>query len=375
MAGIYLHIPFCKQACHYCDFHFSTSLRFKAEMILAMQKEIELQKNYLGSATIESIYFGGGTPSLLSADDLSSLFNSIQKFHSVSSTAEITLEANPDDLTNEKLKELKSLGINRLSIGIQSFRDEDLHYMNRAHNAKHAIECIEQSLTHGFHDLSIDLIYATPGMSIQDWQNNLEQVLRFPINHISAYCLTVEKNTALDHFVKEKKALAPIEEDAEKQFLWMSKTLREKGFKHYEVSNFAKNDAFAQHNTAYWKGKNYLGIGPSAHSYNGITRQFNKAHNKKYILAIQNRETAFEQEFLSRENQFNEYIMIGLRTQWGIQCTEIELRFGKEYVLHFKQAIEKSELKSHLKQQNDRYYLESESYLFADRIASDLFLL
>lgn len=375
MSGIYLHIPFCKQACHYCDFHFSTSLRFKDELLKAMLIEIELQKEYLGNEEIKTIYFGGGTPSILSVHEIESLLTKIHQYHTVNKAAEITLEANPDDLSKEKLKELKQAGINRLSIGIQSFRDEDLQYMNRAHSKNEALTCLENVFSIGFENITIDLIYGIPGLGIKNWENNLNTALSFPVNHISAYCLTVEKNTALHKFVLDKKSAPVNEQEAEEQFLFMTNLLKEKQFIHYEVSNFGKENYFSQHNSSYWKGKKYLGIGPSAHSYNLESRQYNISNNKRYIDALVKGEINYEKEFLTLENQFNEYLMIGLRTMWGINEQEIKSRFGERYLTHFKQTYSKSDHKNKIQVDKESYILNQEGMLFADRIASEFFLL
>lgn len=340
-----------------------------------MLNELELRKSYLPEKKIETIYFGGGTPSILSAQEIASFINAVQKKFSVAVTPEITLEANPDDLTKTKIQELKSVGINRLSIGIQSFREADLQLMNRAHSAAEALRCLEDVFTAGFDNITLDLIYGIPGLSMEDWKKNLQQAIAFPVNHFSAYCLTVEKGTALHHFVEEKK-VAPVDEEmAEQQFLFMHDFLKENGFLHYEVSNFAKENCLSQHNTSYWKGVHYLGIGPSAHSFNGFSRSYNIASNKRYIDAIANHESFSETEILSEHEQYNEFIMTGLRTMWGVNVKELEKRFGTEKAARFNAERKNINPGYCMSNSEEQLILNSKGFLFADRIASDLFLL
>ncbi len=373
MAGLYLHIPFCKQACHYCNFHFSTSLKQKDGMVEAILQELELQKDYLQGATLDSIYFGGGTPSLLTQQDLLSIFEKINQLHLIAANAEITLEANPDDLSIQKLNELKNTPINRLSIGIQSFFEKDLTFMNRAHNATEAKNCIQNAQDIGFTNLTIDLIYGTPTTSNEAWQQNIQTALDFDIPHISCYCMTVEPNTALDHFVKKGKAEPVDEEKAAHQFEVLMTTLKSAGYEHYEISNFAKPDWHARHNSNYWLGANYLGIGPSAHSFNGKSRQWNIANNAKYIKVLSTQEIAFEVETLSKEQQYNEYILTALRTKWGCDLAKIAT-WGASFKHHFEK-ISKSYIRNQLIQQkNNIFTLTDKGKLLADRIAMELFV-
>ena len=373
MAGLYLHIPFCKQACHYCNFHFSTSLKQKDGMVKAILQELELQKDYLQGATLDSIYFGGGTPSLLTQQDLLNIFEKINQLHPIAANAEITLEANPDDLSIQKLTELKNTPINRLSIGIQSFFEIDLTFMNRAHNAEEAKNCIQNAQDIGFTNLTIDLIYGTPTTSNEAWQQNIQTALDFDIPHISCYCMTVEPNTALDHFVKKGKAEPVDEEKAAHQFEVLMTTLKSAGYEHYEISNFAKPDWHARHNSNYWLGANYLGIGPSAHSFNGKSRQWNVANNAKYIKFLSAQESAFEVEILSKKQQYNEYILTALRTKWGCDLAKIE-NWGVPFKHHFEK-ISKSYLTNQLIQQkNNIFTLTDKGKLLADRIAMELFM-
>jgi len=373
LAGLYLHIPFCKQACHYCNFHFSTSLKQKDGMVQAILEELSLQKEYLQGATLDTIYFGGGTPSLLTQQELLTIFEKIHQLHPIASDAEITLEANPDDLSMEKLAELKDTPINRLSIGIQSFFEKDLKFMNRAHNAAEAKNCIKNAQEVGFNNLTIDLIYGTPTTSNEAWQQNIQTALDFDIPHISCYCMTVEPNTALDHFVKKGKAEPVDEEKAAHQFEILMATLKSAGYEHYEISNFAKPDWHARHNSNYWLGADYLGIGPSAHSFNGKSRQWNVANNAQYIKALSAKATAFEVETLSKEQQYNEYILTALRTKWGCDLAKIE-NWGPSFKHHFEK-ISKSYLSNQLIQQkNNIFTLTDKGKLLADRIAMELFM-
>lgn len=370
MPGLYIHIPFCKQACHYCDFHFSTSMRTKDDLIQALIQEIDLQKNYLEGQPLSSIYFGGGTPSLLERTELELIFNQIYKTHQVETNAEITLEANPDDLTPEKVKSLAGTSINRLSIGIQSFSDKDLQFMNRAHNATEASYCIELAKSEGFDDLTIDLIYGTPTMNDEQWADNINKVLQFDIPHISCYGLTVEEKTALAHFVASGKVPPVNDEQSSRQFDYLIHQLTEAGYEHYEISNFAKPGRHAKHNSSYWSGASYLGIGPSAHSFNGHSRQWNIAHNVKYIKAINENKLPFEMEKLSAEQQFNEYILTGLRTKWGVNLDKISSAFST----HFLEQVQTYLDQNLMYEKNGTYVLTQTGKHIADRIAMELFV-
>ena len=373
MSSIYIHIPFCKQACHYCDFHFSTSLKKKDELVNTLKTELSLRKVELTN-TVECIYFGGGTPSLLSAEELNSLIETVYTNYNVSETPEITLEANPDDLTKDKIKELGKSKINRLSIGIQSFFEDDLKLMNRAHNAKEALQCIEFSKTE-FDNISIDLIYGIPGMTTQKWKENLNIALQLDIPHISSYALTVEPNTALKRYI-EKGVVPPVDDDLAKQhFDILVETLQQAGYSNYEFSNFGKQGYHSKNNTAYWTGKSYLGIGPSAHSYNGKQRSWNINNNPKYIKSIQQGIIPNEVETLSVTDRYNEYVMTGLRTIWGISLSKIEKEFGlifKTYVL--QQA--KNFIEDHLLfLDGDTIVVTKKGKFLSDGIASELFML
>lgn len=374
MSSLYLHIPFCKQACYYCDFHFSTNLSLKTDLINALCQEIALQKDYLTHKNLETIYFGGGTPSLLSQQDLEQIFQTInQNFH-IKKEAEITLEANPDDLDKEKLEVLKQIGFNRLSIGAQSFEDKHLTYLNRVHNASESESVIKLAQDSGFENLTIDLIYAIPAQNHNIWQSDLEKALNLNVSHVSAYCLTIEEKTVFGNWLKNQK-IPPIDDDfAGQQFEILMNTLSQNNFEHYEISNFAKNQLYSKHNSNYWMKNTYLGIGPSAHSYDGFSRQFNISNNTKYIKDIQERKIPFEKEILTKKQQVNEYLMTGLRTQWGCDLEKIKLDFEinllevyKDYLIQLQ--IEKLILidKNHLK-------LTQKGKFLADKIAGDLFL-
>lgn len=371
-AGIYIHIPFCKQACHYCNFHFSTSMRYKSEMLDAMWTEIELQKDYLQNLPLQSIYFGGGTPSVLETSEIKKLLQRIEQFHDILPNAEITLEANPDDLTATKLQQLSETRINRLSIGVQSFFDDDLKYMNRAHNANEAITCIKNAQQLGFQNLTIDLIYGTPTMSNDEWRQNLQIIFDLNVPHISCYCLTIEPKTALEHFVKTGKSQPVDEQQAAEQFEILVEEMTKNGYVHYEISNFAKPEFFAVHNSNYWKGKNYLGIGPSAHSFNGLTRQWNIAHNQHYIKSLQQNKLNFELEILSANDRLNEYLMTGLRTIWGVNLDRIN-RFGNGAKQHFLEKSKRYLEQKLMIQDGDNYKLTSEGRFLSDGIISELF--
>ena len=344
MSGIYIHIPFCKQACHYCDFHFSTSMKKKDEMVLALAKELQLRKDEFQYDAefpcIETIYFGGGTPSVLNVEDIKLLIDTVRQNYPVSQNPEITLEANPDDLSEENLSAFAAIGINRLSIGIQSFFEEDLKLMHRAHDSVQAKKCLELA-TRYFDNISLDLIYGIPGMTNERWRQNIETALSFGIPHISSYALTVEPKTALNKLIQTGKVAAPKDEVAQEHFLILVETLEANGLVHYELSNFGKENYFSRNNSAYWLGKKYLGIGPSAHSYDGVSRSWNVANNALYLKAIQKGELPREVELLSQEDRYNEYIMTGLRTIWGVSLVRIEQEFGTDYLNYLKQQSQK----------------------------------
>lgn len=372
MSGIYIHIPFCKQACHYCNFHFSTTIKSKGDLVSAICKEIIIQKNYLKEKSLTSIYLGGGTPSLLTDDELGQIFNALNEVFTWTAQTEITLEANPDDITLEKLNSFKKWGINRLSIGIQSFFNEDLIWMNRAHNAQEAQTCIKLAQDVGFDNITIDLIYGSPTTSHEMWAENIKTALSLDIPHISSYCLTVEEGTALHHHVKKGKKMSPDSDVASRQFTTLIENLTASGYEHYEISNFAKPEKYAIHNTNYWKGAQYLGIGPSAHSFDGRSRSWNIAHNQKYMQSLFENIIPSEREELSLATRYNEYIMTGLRTMWGVKLDEIN-GFGSEFVPYFLEGIQDEIKKGFVTQDEHKYNLTQVGKHFADGIASNLF--
>ena len=372
MSGIYLHIPFCKKACHYCNFHFMTSLKLKDDMVDALCREIEMRADYLQERALASIYFGGGTPSILSKSDLEKILQTLSRYYSWNQDAEITLEANPDDLSKEKIAMLKGFGVNRLSIGIQSFFDSDLQWMNRAHHAGEAVSAILHSQKAGISNLTIDLIYGSPYTTHEMWQENIQKAVDMGVQHISAYCLTVEVKTALYDMIKKGRFQALNPDHANEQFAYLIETLTSQGYEHYEISNFAKAGHIAVHNTNYWKGEKYIGIGPSAHSYNGQTRSWNIANNKKYIDAISSGVLPTETEYLTQETLYNEYIMTGLRTMWGVNAERIRKVHAACYG-YFMEAVKKPLSEALIVVEDNNYVLTLAGKYFADRIAMDLF--
>jgi oxygen-independent coproporphyrinogen III oxidase len=374
MSGIYIHIPFCKQACHYCDFHFSTSMKKKEEMVLALAKEIQLRKEEFKEELVETIYFGGGTPSILEVSAIKLLIDAVYANYKVVENPEITVEANPDDLTEERIIELSNNGINRLSIGIQSFFEDDLKLMNRAHNVEEAKRCLAMA-THYFDNITIDLIYGMPNMSNEKWLQNIETALSYNIPHISSYALTVEPKTALHKFIKQG-IIPPLDDElAQEHFHLLVDTLEENGFIHYELSNFGKENYFSKNNSSYWLGKKYIGIGPSAHSYDGEKRGWNVSNNTLYLKSIQENKLPIETETLTQTDRYNEYIMTGLRTIWGVSLDRVEHEFGKSYLDYLHQQAAKY-IEDHLLFIDDNILRTTKSGKFlGDGIASDLFLL
>ena len=373
MSGLYIHIPFCRKACSYCNFHFSTSLSLQSKMLEAIHEEMAIKKNFLKENALSTIYIGGGTPSILSLVAIEKLINSASKHCDTSSVKEITLELNPDDASPAYLKGLHDLGINRLSIGIQSFSDEDLTLMNRAHNSAQAKDCLQWATDIGY-DISADLIYGTPSLSEATWLENIQTLLSYSIDHISAYQLTIEPKTPLEYQVKQKKIIPITDEKFEKQFDILIKTLGDHNFKQYEISNFAKNKKYALHNTNYWRGKEYLGIGPSAHSFFGNKRQWNTANNALYIQQINANLPCFEEEALQMKDQFNEMIMTRLRTMWGISPTDL-FPFPTELNNHLRNEISKWIASNHILINDNDYILSQKGKMIADAIISDLFYL
>lgn len=373
MAGLYIHFPFCKQACHYCNFHFSTSLRYKKDLIKALQKEIIHRKSYLGGEILESIYLGGGTPSLLHIDELKDIFSTINDHYEISSNPEISLEANPDDLSREYIAALKKTPVNRLSIGIQSFFEEDLRWMNRAHNQEQARNSIEWSKEAGFDLLTIDLIYGSPTTSDTHWLENIQTAIDYNIEHISSYCLTVEEKTPLAKMLQKGEKQAVSENQGARQFGILIDELEKTGYEQYEISNFAKNKQYARHNTAYWKAKNYLGIGPSAHSFNGSTRSWNIANNNIYIKSLNQGELPITTEILSMHDQYNEILMTGLRTMWGVDTNLIKA-LSPDLIIQLEKDIQPILDAGFVVYSDNAYKITREGKFLADKIASELFI-
>ena len=335
MAGIYIHIPFCRRKCHYCNFFSVASLKYKQHFLDALQEEICLQHSYLSGKEIQSVYFGGGTPSLMDPYEIYLISEEIRKYYPLSKDVEITLEANPDDLSRERIRDYIDLGINRISIGVQSFQDADLSYLNRIHSASQAIDAITEVQSAGYKNVSIDLIYGIPGLSNKQWEDNLDKAFSTGVQHISAYSLTVEPKTALDLLIKKKKLPSPGEEEIIDHFRIMMEKMKENGFIHYEISNFCKEGFYSRHNSMYWDGGHYLGLGPSAHSYNGISRQWNVEGIMDYMEQIKRKDRFFETEILTPAQRYNEYVMTSLRTMWGCDVNKIRKEFGEEFGSRF----------------------------------------
>ena len=368
MAGIYIHIPFCRQACHYCNFHFATSLRYKNEMVAALLKETGDRQDYIQDEEVETIYFGGGTPSLLPAEDISIQAELFRKLFTNAADAEWTLEANPDDITEEKLLQWKAAGINRLSIGVQSFFEEDLAWMNRAHTASQAIHNLQLAREH-FDNISIDLIYGTPQMTASKWESNIEKAISLQIPHLSCYALTVEPKTPLFKMIEEHRSPNTDPEKQSEQFMVLMQSLEAAGYEHYEISNFAKPGFRSRHNSSYWQGKKYLGIGPSAHSYDGTSRQWNVANNSRYIDAVNIGIIAYEKEELTPTQKINEQIMISLRTMEGIALDKFDESSRNQLKTVSRKFIENGLLL----ETNNSLVLTNEGKLLADGIAASMF--
>ena len=374
MAGIYLHIPFCKKACNYCNFHFSTSTAMKADFVDALILEIKLRKDVFSQDSISSIYFGGGTPSLLSTVELNRILDHLHQDFNVDSDVEITLEANPDDLSQDRIKQFAQSSINRLSIGVQSFRDSDLKFMHRVHNSTQALESIKRSQDIGLSNITIDLIYGTPGMTNAHWLENLQISFGLQIPHISSYALTVEDNTPLKRQILSKKSLSVSERQSTEQFKLLMKKMKAADYEQYEISNFCKEKAYSRHNSSYWQKKAYLGLGPSAHSFIGNSRSWNVSNNQRYIQDIRQRVLPLETEILSQRDQYNEYIMTSLRTIWGCDISTIKKDFPSNYSLHFLQEIKTHLDRDFVNESMGVFTLSDQGKLFANRISSDLFL-
>jgi oxygen-independent coproporphyrinogen-3 oxidase len=373
MAGLYIHIPFCKQACHYCDFYFSTNQDSKSQLVKAIAEELRLREEYVKGEAVKTIYFGGGTPSLLNKEELSDLLNVIHRHFIVDADPEITLEANPDDLTPDMLSVLREQGINRLSIGIQSFDDSVLRFLNRAHDSAAALKCVDDSRRAGFTNISIDLMYALPGQSRESWRENILQAVRVAPEHISAYSLTVEEKTVFGNWQRLGKLQEPDEESSAVQFEELMNLLGEAGYEQYEVSNFCLPGYYSRHNSAYWKQELYLGAGPSAHSYDRVSRQWNISNNARYSKFISEGKVPAEREILTAENKINEYIFTTLRTSWGCDLEKMKREHNRDLVQELGSYLTALQQKKLITIENNILKLTRSGKLLSDKIASDLF--
>lgn len=374
MAGIYIHIPFCRQKCHYCNFFSTASRRHRDEFTGLLLEEMALQRDYLSGETVTSVYFGGGTPSLLDPGAIQTIMDGLGRHHSFDSEAEITLEANPDDLTVSYLGALRRTPVNRLSIGIQSFHDDDLIYLNRAHDAAQALASIHHALEAGFTRLTIDLIYGIPTLTTKKWMINLRQALSYQIPHLSAYALTVEPGTALQILIDKDKTGPVREQDSISHYRMLCTTMRAEGYQHYEISNFCKPGHYARHNTGYWAGMTYLGLGPSAHSCDSRSRQWNVSLLESYMRAVKDGVVPAEKEILTVSKKYNEYVMTSLRTIWGCDVSFIKTAFGEEFYDLFQREALPYIHSGQMVTAGSHVHLTDEGMLFADRIASNLFM-
>lgn len=375
MAGIYIHIPFCKTKCHYCDFYKSTDFGARADFLSALKKEMVVRKHELNNETIESIYFGGGTPSVLKINEIESILETIYSFFQVHQDPEITLEANPDDLNPLFIEGLAGTRINRLSIGIQSFHDRDLKVMNRRHNALQAVGCVENAQAAGFGNLSIDLIYGLPNQSADDWKNNVETALRMNVSHISAYHLTYHKGTVFYKYLKSGKISEIPDEISLAQFRLLRHSLEEFGYEHYEISNFARNGRYSRHNRSYWERENYIGFGPSAHSFDQRTRRWNVSSLKKYLHAVEHEAPFWKDEVLTPQDQYNDYMITSLRTMWGISGAYLDSVFDSRYTSYFRKEALPFIDTGHMIFDGKTYTLSEEGLFISDRIMEKLFFI
>ena len=374
MAGIYVHIPFCRRKCYYCNFFSLSSLKYRQRFLDTLREEIFIQQNYLGTNQVKTVYFGGGTPSFLKAEEIAAILEDLRKYYILSGDMEITLEANPDDIEPGLLRDYRVMGINRLSIGVQSFFDDDLNYLNRTHSGRRAEESVAEAKAAGFSNISIDLIYGIPTLTAEKWKENLKKAFSLDVPHISTYSLTVEPKTTLDQLIRKKKLSGPDEEQVLEHFRILLQKMREEGFEHYEISNFCKKGHYSRHNSIYWNGTYYIGLGPSAHSYNGTTRQWNISNLFQYITLINGNERFFESEELTMAQRYNEYVMVSLRTMWGCDIRKIRQEFGDETVSWFTAHVGRYVESDKVIEKEHVYYLTDEGKLFSDGIAAELFL-
>jgi len=373
MAGIYIHIPFCRKACFYCDFHFSVSLGLQTEIVDAIVLEAKRRKTFLGDEEVETIYFGGGTPSVLTINEWDQILGALHEEFSIAKDAEITVECNPDDLTEEYVKMLKLIGVNRLSVGIQSFNEEHLQWMNRSHTAEQSVNCIQLAADIGFKDITIDLIYGLPQLSAEEWKQTVKSALALPINHLSAYSLTLEENTPYHKLVAQTKYKRPDDDLASDHYDILIKGINAQGWEHYEVSNFCKADNYSRHNTAYWQGKKYLGLGPSAHSYDGVHRYWNISNNKEYLSLISSNNKTYEMEELTAINRLNEYLLTGLRAKWGVDTDVLKKEHNYDIDLRYAEELNYWLSVGWIERKGTTVCLSDKGLLFADFVASELF--
>ncbi len=374
MAGLYVHIPFCRQKCHYCNFYSLATKKYHDQMIYAIIRELEVRSNYLGGEKLNTIYFGGGTPSLFQPQKFKSIITKAQQILGIDDDAEITVEANPDDINRQWLLDLRKTTVNRLSIGVQSFNDKDLNYLYRTYSAAKANDSIKIAQDLGFENLSIDLIYGFPTLSDDRWKESISRALELGISHISAYALTVEPGTALDLFIRRGKYKPVDDVIAAHQFDLIRDALKDAGYEHYEISNFCLPGKYSRHNTSYWFSDKYLGAGPSAHSFDGESRQWNVSNLKSYISSVEKNEIDFEKENLSQSQKYYEYVMTALRTMWGIDIEKVKVEFGEDFhaqlLMEAKPFLQKSEIQISL----NKITLTYKGKFFADGIAAGLFV-
>lgn len=375
MAGIYIHIPFCRQKCFYCDFYKTVNTSLTPKFISSLKSEVIQRKNYLAGEPVQTIYFGGGTPSVLSVVEWAEIMELLYREFIVSPAVEITFEANPDDLSKEYLSGIFELGINRISIGIQSFQNDLLKNMNRRHFGKQAVDAVENAAKTGFNNISVDLIYGLPGLKATDWKASLDQVFKLPVQHLSAYHLTYHEGTPFYTWLKKGTLKETKETESIRQFEILVEKAQTNGFEQYEISNFAKNQLYSRHNSSYWLGEKYLGLGPSAHSFNGVSRRWNVSHIDSYIKAIGNNQVYSEEEILTENNRYNEYILTRIRTIWGVSLVELKTNFGEEKTNHFIRNIEKYLSSNLVYQQNEKFTLTKKGMFISDEIMANLMII
>ena len=375
MAGIYIHIPFCRQKCYYCDFYKTVNTSLTEKYLSGLKQEAKLRKNYLQNEVVETIYFGGGTPSVLTANELEAILNHISENYKLSNQLETTFEANPDDLTPDYLNAIKLAGINRLSIGIQAFQDVHLKKMNRRHNAEQAEKVVRNAVKTGINNISVDLIYGLPDLVEKQWKESLDRVFNLPVQHLSAYHLTYHEGTAFYTWLKKGTLKELSENESVNQFNILLDSAEKAGFEQYEISNFARDEQYSKHNTAYWLGKKYLGLGPSAHSYDQNTRRWNVSHVERYIHGVETGEEYFEEEKLNVKEHFNEHILTRIRTKWGVSLSFVNQKFGETYHQYLLQQIAKHQESGFVILKDETITLSREGLFVSDEIMSDLMII